>query len=333
LPPGPHYDTLFSELADTGALRQFEERAVLLILDQEKEALKVADDTTGLDVETIEQGRRIKGAHARHELDRKRLGDMPILFFNASEDDPRKAYEQLLGRIGHIREREIDRLQRLALIENREQKSAEADLREVVRHLQTVVEQIRTLGPSVRPFSEALLRQIAHRATHQKSLLASVTRAGSWWNFDVYHALGTGAAEDANLRAQEAVQRIVIDLKNLAGDDKYASCQKFLLALSESVEAWFESFLVAARTIAAEVCRPVLSEANDLWARCEADYRTRFKEHVRRHLKKWFEEEAPRSMRTAIEEGLQRAWTQKLIQPLEKALGTVVIRNDVFDEL
>src|SRR5262249_47072742 len=34
--PGPHYDTLFSQLAETGALRQFEERAVLLILDQEK---------------------------------------------------------------------------------------------------------------------------------------------------------------------------------------------------------------------------------------------------------------------------------------------------------
>ena len=42
--PGPHYDTLFGQLADTGALRQFEERAVLLILDQEKEALKVADE-------------------------------------------------------------------------------------------------------------------------------------------------------------------------------------------------------------------------------------------------------------------------------------------------
>jgi len=336
--PGPHYDALFSQLSDTGALRQFEERAVLLILDQEKEALKVADDTTGLDVETVEQGRRIKGAHARRELERRGLGDTPILFFNASEDDPRKAYQQLLSRVVEIRKREVDRLQRLAeaveaLIENREEESAEADLREVVRHLQTVVEQIRTLGPSVRPFFDALLRQIADRATHQKSLLASVTRAGSWWNFDVYHALGSGAAEDANLRAQEAVQRILIDLRNLAEDGKYASCHKFLLALSESVEAWFESFLVAARTVSAEVCRPVLSEAGDLWARCEADYRSGFKEHVRRHLKKWFEEQAPRSIHAAIEEGLQRAWTQKLIRPLEKALGTVATRNDVFDEL
>jgi hypothetical protein len=336
--PGPHYDTLFSQLAETGALRPFEERAVLLILDQEKEALKVADDSTGLDVETVEQGRRIKGAHARRELERRGLGDMPILFFNASEDDPRKAYEQLLQRIVEVRTREVDRLHRLAeaveaLITSREQESAEADLREVVRHLQTVVEQVRTLGPSVRLFFDALLRQIADRATHQKSLLASVTRAGSWWNFDVYHALGTGAAEDANLRAHEAVQRILIDLKNIASDDKYVSCRKFLLALSESVEAWFESFLIAARTVAAEVCRPVLSEADDLWARCEADYRTGFKEHVRRHLKKWLEEEAPRSMRAAIEEGLQRAWTQKLIRPLEAALGTVATRNDTFDEL
>ncbi len=336
--PGPHYDTLFSQLADTGALRSFEERAVLLILDQEKEALKVADDATGLDVESVEQGRSIKCAHARHELARRGLGDMTVLFFNASEDDPRKSYSQLLNQIVEVRAREVDRLRRLAeaveaLIENREQESAEADLREVVRHLQTVVDQIRTLGPSVRPLFDALLRQIVDRATHQKSLLASVTRAGSWWNFDVYHALGTGAAEDANLRAHEAMQRILIDLKNLALDDKYASCRKFLLALSESVETWFESFLIAARTVAAEVCRPVLSEAGGLWARCEDDYRTGFKEYVRRHIKKWFEEEAPRSMLAAIEEGLQRAWMQKLIRPLEKALGTVATRNDVFDEI
>jgi hypothetical protein len=38
-------------------------------------------------------------------------------------------------------------------------------------------------------------------------------------------------------------------------------------------------------------------------------------------------------MRAAIEQGLQCARTQNLIRPLEKALGTVVTRNDVFDEL
>ena len=77
--PGPHYDALFSQIADTGARRSFEGRAVLLILDQEKEALKVANDLTGLDVETFEQGRRIKGAHARRELERRGLG--PCRFF------------------------------------------------------------------------------------------------------------------------------------------------------------------------------------------------------------------------------------------------------------
>ncbi len=36
---------------------------------------------------------------------------------------------------------------------------------------------------------------------------------------------------------------------------------------------------------AAEICRPVLSEASDLWVRCEPDYRSGFKEHVEQHLK------------------------------------------------
>jgi transcriptional regulator with XRE-family HTH domain len=334
--PGPHYDSLFAELGETGMLRQFEERAMLLILDQEKEALEVADDTTGMDVETVEQGRRIKRAHARRELERRGLGNMPILFFNASEDVPRQTHELLVSRIVDIRKREAERLERLgeaveALIENREQESATADLKEVVRHLETVVEQIKILGPSVRPFFHALLRQITDRATHQKSLLASVARQGSWWNFDVYHALGSGAAEDANLRARESFQRIRIALTNLAADKRYASCKKFLLALAESLDAWFESFLIASRTVSTEVCRPVLSEAGDLWTRCEADYCTGFKEYVKGHLKKWFEEQSPGFMHAAIEEGLQRAWTQKLVRPLEQALGTAIPRNDAFD--
>jgi transcriptional regulator with XRE-family HTH domain len=336
--PGPHYDTLFSQLTDTGALRQFSQRAVLLILDQEKEALEVADDSTGLDVETVEQGRRIKEAHARRELDRRGLGDIPILFFNASEDDPGNVNQQLLSRIVEIRKREADRLQRLAeaveaLIENRERANADADLHEAVRHLQTVVDRVKMLSPPVRPFFEALLRQLIERSTHQKSVLASVTRAGSWWNFDVYYAIGTGAAEDANLRTREAMEEIRIALKNLAADGRYASCRSFLVALSESAESWFESFLVAARTVSAEICRPVLSAADDLWSRCEADYRTGFKGYVKGYLKKWFEEQSPRSMHNAIEEALQRAWTENVILPLEKVLGTALPRNDLFSEL
>jgi hypothetical protein len=242
--PGPHYDSLFSQLAETGALRKFEQRAVLLILDQEKEALKVADDSTCLDVETVEQGRRIKRAHATRELEWRGLGDLPIRFFNASEDDPRKANAQRHSRIADIRKRELDRLERLAeavdaLIENREQESAAADLRVVVEHLQTVVERIRTLTPTVWPFFEALLRQLSDRTTHQRSVLASVTRSGSWWNFDVYYAIGSGAAEDANLRTREAIDSVRIALNNFAADERYASCRSFLIALSDSVDTWF----------------------------------------------------------------------------------------------
>jgi hypothetical protein len=52
--------------------------------------------------------------------------------------------------------------------------------------------------------------------------------------------------------------------------------------------------------------------------------------HVKGHLKRWFEERAPRSMHTSIEEGMQRAWTEGVIQPLEKALGTALPKNDLF---
>jgi hypothetical protein len=334
--PGPHYDTLFGQLVDTGALRQFEEKAILLILDKENEAMAVADDSTGLDVETVEQGRSIKRDHAHRELERRSLRDMPILFFNAAEDDPVDASTQLLSRIREIRQREVDRLQRLveateALIENREQEGATAALREAVRHIRTIVDNSRELPPSVRPFFDALLRQITASSTHARSLLASVARAGSWWNFDFYHAIGAGAAEDANLRARDSIAALRIALKNFASDKEYESCRSFLLALLESVDAWFDGFLVAARTTATEACRPVLSESGELWGRCEGDFRRGFKTHVQRHLKKWFEEQSPRSMHAAVEDGIQRAWALNLIRPLEEALGTAMPRNDVFD--
>jgi transcriptional regulator with XRE-family HTH domain len=335
--PGPHYDPLFTQLAETGALRKFEERAVLLILDQEKEALKVADDSTGLDVETVEQGRRIKRAHARRELEQRGLSDLPILFFNASEDEPEKVNAELYARIADIRKRESDRLRRIAdaidaLITNRKQLTDDADLHRVIEHLQSIVERIRPLAPQVRPFFEALLRQLSDRYTHQKSVLASVTRSGSWWNFDVYYALGSGAVEDANLRTREAVDSLRISLKNFAQDDQYVSCRSFLIALSESLETWLDGFLVAVREIASETCRPILSDSGDFWSRCESDYRTGFKMHVRGHLRKWFEEQSPRSMHAAIEDGMQRAWIENVIEPFERALGTALPKNDVFSE-
>jgi len=127
--------------------------------------------------------------------------------------------------------------------------------------------------------------------------------------------------------------KVRVGLKNLAEDRNFVSCRSFLLALSESVEKWFDAFVVAARTVATETCRPVLSKAGDLWSRCDADYRTGFKLHVKGHLKRWFEEQSPRSMHESIEEGFQRAWTNNLIRPLEEALGTAVPRNDIFNSL
>jgi len=149
----------------------------------------------------------------------------------------------------------------------------------------------------------------------------------------VYHAIGSGGAEDANLRSREAMTKVRVGLKNLAEDKNFASCRSFLLALSESVEEWLDAFLLAARTVATETCRPILSKAGDTWSLCEADYRTGFKLYVKGHLKHWFEEVSPRSMHASIEEGFQRAWMDNVIRPLEEALGTAVPRNDIFSSL
>jgi hypothetical protein len=35
-------------------------------------------------------------------------------------------------------------------------------------------------------------------------------------------------------------------------------------------------------------------------------------------------------MHMAVEDGVQRAWAQQFIRPLEEALGTAMPRNDVF---
>jgi hypothetical protein len=54
---------------------------------------------------------------------------------------------------------------------------------------------------------------------------------------------------------------------------------------------------------------------------------------VRDHLKVWSEKQSPRSMHNAIEEGMQRAWIDNVIQPLERALGTALPKNDLFNEI
>jgi hypothetical protein len=45
--------------------------------------------------------------------------------------------------------------------------------------------------------------------------------------------------------------------------------------------------------------------------------------YVNGHLKKWFEEQSPRSMHAAVEVGLQRAWTQACRQ-IEDGNGAVI---------
>ncbi|HVB79583.1 MAG TPA: hypothetical protein VNE82_06480 [Candidatus Binataceae bacterium] len=206
--PGQSTNLLIGHLMETGSVRAIEERALLLVLDRNEEARAMRDDETGRDVENVEEGHFLKKLQIEDALLKNGVRQLPIAFFNTLEYDPKILNEAIWSRLLQMRERQaicLDSLSQAidAMIRNREHENALAAQREVNRRIEIFIEQNAELRDMIRHCQQSLLDQMSR--THARTLWASMRRAGSWPNFDVYFWLGTGASQDAMLRSLPSV--------------------------------------------------------------------------------------------------------------------------------
>ena len=321
--PGPTMQHFLEHARDTLPEGVFKERGLLLVLPRPDEARAVKEDT-GEMVESDDEGYELKRDQAKAKLWQIGVGELPIMFFNATTDAPDGLRSCLVDRIEDIRSGYSRRIRSVCdtidrMIENQEVEAAQAAQKEVRKRLGIFCYQNKALPERKRLHVELVK---AFRTLNARTVWATTRRRGGWGNLDVFFYLGQGGTADANSRSRSALHGLEELVSNMLGDDDFGSMHEFLHELQENVEEWRRNFIERARAVGEEAFRSDLADDAEFWAQCENRWGrgTGYRNDVADMVEEWFESAEREQLHSSAEQKIRSAWCKHVINPLRRLI-------------
>mgnify|MGYP006290702365 CR=1 FL=1 len=319
--PGVSLEALLRHLVQTGGETALKERAVLLVLPHPGEALGMKDDS-GEMAESDEEGYEFKRDQIDHALGQMGVQDLQVCFANVTMGEAPPVTGEILDTIQRMRRARQRRIESLAeavadMIENQEKEHALEAQNEVNKRLQIFIMQNKTLSRRRRPIQQELIK--AAKSLHPRTVWATLSRNGTWDNFDVFFYLGSGAVADAKIRASSAVNGLLAIVDNALADEDLAPAHSFLKELKEDIPLLASDFLETVRRSGELSFRSSLGDDDRFWGECESIYGQgrAFRKEVAELLEEWFEDADRQDLHEAFEERVQKAWAEEFLNPIE----------------
>jgi transcriptional regulator with XRE-family HTH domain len=323
--PGGVPLSIIRESLESGSDAVDSERLCLLVLPRENEALKIVNDS-GNTPSDIEEGYAVREAQIDQQFATDGLPNIPVNFFQVGTDEPEGIWHWLTSRIEAIRAAKVERIkQHVAAAENLVMHADVAKTRQARRTIADTIakaaERFRVLPNVVRPPHLNLVAEA--KKTHQNSVAASVNRRGNWENFPVAHILGQGVRVDAHLRTRDIFVRIDEAIEGLKDDFAHlADVAQFLQNLKDDITEWRKEFLTRVALAGRTLFSPYLSQATEMWEKCERRYGAGagYRVDVSGIFGEQFESDE-RALATTqkVESQVAAIWGQIIIDPLESA--------------
>jgi transcriptional regulator with XRE-family HTH domain len=319
--PDPTMQGLIENLVNTGAGNNLGERAVLLVLPRQNEALEMKDDT-GLHAESAEMGYRLKQDQVLAKLSQQKGGEnIKIFFFDVLNDDHAhmaKLLSQCLEQMRSAQGKRIIEVGQAAeeLIKKHGEAQTRAAQEEVRRRLKIFVRGHLELNSRVQAIHEQLIHAL--HTTNARTIWASTRRNGSWQGMDAYHFLGIGTAIDAQTRSQPIFHGLDELLANMQGDDKLSPAHDYLLELRRNIPQWREKFLGDATSAGRELFRAVLYVNDPLWDACAGRWGagSGYRDDVASWIREWCENPQQQPIHSSVEKRVHQSWVDCFLKPL-----------------
>lgn len=323
--PGGVALSIVREALDSGSDALDAERLCLLVLPREDEALKIVNDSGDTPTE-IEEGYAVREAQIDQQFATDGLPNIPINFFQVGSDEPEDVWHWLTSRIQAVRAAKVERIKRHVsaaenLVTNADIAKTRQARRTIADTISKAAERFSVLPSVVRPAHLNLVAEA--KKTHQNSVAASVNRRGNWVNFPVAHILGQGVRIDVNLRTRDIFVRMDEAIEGLK--DSFAHLNdvaQFLENLKDDVEEWRKEFLTRVALAGRTLFSPYLSQATEMWDRCEKRYGegAGYRVDVSGIFQEQFESDKE-AMATSrkVENQIAAIWSQVIVEPLEIA--------------
>ena len=323
--PDPSAQNLLTHVIETDADRSLLGRVAAVAIARSGDALSMRHEL-GENAADVEEGYDIKLANIEDALQKIGIVGVDALAFDATSDDPAELTNFVLKKIASVRKVQSDAARATIaaidqMIANREEAQAIAALEKVGATIYRFTDRHAVLRAARRPAYERLLSAVV--STHARTVWAATSRAGRFWNFDVFQHLGDGAAAEAKVRSTAVIAGLTEVIESERGDPELASTHDLLAQILANAAQWEADFVNAARHHAVAIYAEPLGHAQDVWDECEAPYGTgrgNYREVVANRLREWFEENV--ELREELERRVSRAWTTSVIEPLRRAAGS-----------
>lgn len=322
--PNMTVQRILRENEESGSDAAERNRIALLVLPRGDEPKHVLD--RGEPPASAAEGRAIRRDEIHHALSGSGLPKIKTYFYDAHGDKPEIVWSNLRAQIGLMRQVHIDRLDRTAqavseLIADVDIVKTRGARKSLEEGFDRLIDRIEEMPPVRRPAHQNLVDQFDD--VHQSSVAASMTRRGNWPNFSIFHILGVGVRQDANLRSADHLSRIEHALED--AEQRYgelADVRAMIGSLRDHIAAWRQEFLQQAQSIGSDAFRGVLGQETKLWSDSIARYGTYvpgYKRSLSEMWKDFFESSKPDEARAAIEARLKDAWQSTIVEPLRDA--------------
>lgn len=327
--PEQNAQGLMNHMREIGMGHELTYETSLLILDRNDEAAQVmAED--GM-VEDFEEGRLIRQEQVedtlRGTLQMAQTDLPPILFFQATSEEPTGIITTLGSQIQNLRQRRRDRIDEVAkaldeLSNNREAARAKAAFETVSDAINAWADTGRQTIARISQIYKPLVDDITMKEVYASSIRAAVNRQGEWPNFDFYYKLANAARRKTVASFSASVAEIQSVLANQEKQDALTPAHPFIRLLQSRIRERVERIHEKAASMAKQAFEPALGKDEPFWKKQRSEWGQGpgYKNRIASSAEQWFRDHSPAPQEQAIQTEVTEAWIN-LIREVESLLS------------
>jgi transcriptional regulator with XRE-family HTH domain len=308
---------LLLERAKEAGVRTLQLQASLLVLPRPTEAL-AAKDEGGVRVATAEEGYQLKAEQIGIRLQALKLGELPVSFFNAFQDEPEELRSFLRERLRATRQTFRARLHEVSnnartLLLNHEREQVQAVIRQAASTLRTWAGR-NTKHPTLSGHvQDSLLEEMAR--AYASTVRASVRREGEWYKLDYAHHLAYGARRMAALSLGRIVEAFSELCGTLAADPQYAEAGDLITQADRVLKNAHDELLRKVQLMGQTAFRDELKLDGNYWNACNGEWgrgisSPGYKQRIATHSTAWFS--AKQDLERELVAMVGREWQQAI---------------------
>jgi transcriptional regulator with XRE-family HTH domain len=314
--PGLYAQQLLSRAIDTG-VRRLEVNTSVLVLPQFRQAFAMTDDSTGMPVETAEEGYELKREHAEMNMATLGLKDFRIGFYNCFSDAPTIAQEFIVTGLRRARTSFRDQLGSAItgardLLANLSEEATQAVLEDAAGRLRVWLMRNKDVPSLAGNVQEGLLSELL--VVHASAINAAARRTGEWRNFSYSYQLGFGARKLCVAALGKRIDGFSEYCRILQATPGLEASRELITQTERVLLTGFDQMQNKAQLMAQTSYREALKAASELWQACVDEWgQSRgYRQTVAQYSRDWFDNDARESLEKELKEMLNHEWSRVL---------------------